>query len=293
MKYVPQAITRTVGRTVLRTQKNAPQLLLAAGVGGVITATVLACRATLRVEQKLDDIQKDLIDADNPQVSLRTMSEKEHNKMVAHIYAQGVWDITKLYAPAILVGSASIYCLTKSNRILSERNAQLTAAYVGLQQFLESYRGRVREKIGTEEERNVYYASTPVELVEDGPNGPKKIFGSAPGQRSPYSAIFDEHNGNWQEAHEYNIHWIRIQQQLLTDKLRAQGSLMLNEVYDRLDLPRTPNGAITGWMVGHKDSDDFVEIEVLPLHDFHGTLMLDFNVGGVVYDMLHGRASGR
>ena len=68
---------------------------------------------------------------------------------------------------------------------------------------------------------------------------------------------------------------------------------MLNEVYDRLDLPRTYAGAVNGWMIGQPDSDDFVEIQIIPVHDFQGTLMLDFNVAGDVAHMLSGRASGR
>jgi hypothetical protein len=111
--------------------------------------------------------------------------------------------------------------------------------------------------------------------------------------RSPYSAIFDDKNSNWQEAHEYNLAFINIQMDRLTDKLRSQGNLMLNEVYDRLDLPRTTTGAHCGWYVGHPDSDDFVEIKIIPMHDYHGTLMLDFNVAGEVSHMLSGRASGR
>jgi len=298
MKYVPNAITRVVGRTVLKTQKNSPQLLFAAGIVGFGATVVLACRATLQLEDILVDTQKHLLETDRLKhqknsLGVRRFTDEDLNKDKARIYFDSTLKMGKLYAPAIVIGVASVACLTKSHRIMNERNATLTAAYVGLQKFLEDYRGRVRQEVGQDRERDVYYASTPVELVEDGPNGPVKVFGSAPGQKSPYSAVFDDKNGNWQDANEYNINFIRIQEQLLTDKLRAQGSLLLNEVYDRLDLPRTPTGAMCGWMVGHKNSDDFVEINIMPLHDFHGTLALDFNVAGVVYDMLSGRASGR
>lgn len=298
MKYVPNAITRVVGRTVLKTQKNSPQLLFAAGIVGFGATVVLACRATLQLEDILVDTQKHLLETDRLKhqknsLGVRRFTDEDLNKDKARIYFDSTIKMTKLYAPAIVIGVASVACLTKSHRIMNERNATLTAAYVGLQKFLEDYRGRVRQEIGQDRERDVYYASTPVELVEDGPNGPVKVFGSSPGSKSPYSAVFDDKNGNWQDAHEYNINFLRIQEQLLTDKLRAQGSLMLNEVYDRLDMPRTQTGALCGWLVGHPNSDDFVELDIQPLHDFHGTLMVDFNVAGVVYDMLSGRASGR
>jgi hypothetical protein len=262
------------------------------GVGGAVTATVLACRSTMKLERSLDRTQSEL-NALELRRSRGTVSPDDYKKINRRIVLEGAWDITKLYTPSVVVGALSIACLTKSHQILTERNAQLTAAYVGLQKFLEGYRGRVREKIGEEEERNVYYASTPVELVEDTPNGPKKIFGTAPGMKSPYAALFTQDNTNWQENGSFNKAFLRIQEDLLTNKLRSQGSLMLNEVYDRLDLPRTSTGAVVGWMIGHPDSDDFVEISIDPVHDYHGTLMLDFNVAGVVYQMLNGRASGR
>lgn len=298
MKYVPNAITRAVGRTVLRTQKNSPQLLFAAGLVGFGATVVLACKATLRLEDILVDTQKHVLETDRlkhqkDSAGVRRYSDDELNKDKAKIYFDATIQMGKLYAPAIVVGVVSVACLTKSHRILNERNATLTAAYVGLQKFLEDYRGRVREEIGGDRERDVYYASTPVELVEDTDKGPKKVYGSSPKSKSPYSALFDDNNGNWQDAHEFNVNFLRIQEQLLTDKLRAQGSLLLNEVYDRLDMPRTPTGALVGWMIGHPDSDDFVEFDIQPLHDFHGTLMVDFNVAGPVYDMLSGRASGR
>jgi hypothetical protein len=257
-------------------------------VVGVVGATVLACKATLEVDSVLVSHEKKMLE-----IGRADLTEKSNEIERRRVTLQTTGRICRLYGPAVITMGLSVACLTKSHNIMRGRNAQLTAAYVGLQKFLESYRGRVRETVGEEKERDIYYASTPVELVQDTPNGPKKIFGSAPGQRSPYSQLFDEKNGNWQEAHDYNISFLRIKESLLTDKLRVQGSLMLNEVYDALDMPRTPTGAICGWMIGHPDSDDFVEFNITPLHDFHGSLMVDFNVGGVVYEMLSGPASGR
>ncbi len=294
MKYVPKAITRTVGRSVLRTKQSSPQLLFAAGLLGFGGTVFLACRATLKVEGILVDHQKDMLDINRLERSTSvTSAEDDYDRERRHVTLRTTARITKLYGPAIGVATISVICLTKSHKILTERNASLTAAYVALQKFLEGYRGRVQQEIGAEKEREVYYGSTPVELVQDTENGPVKYFGTRPGQRSPYSAIFDESNPNFQEAHEFNLSYIRIGEDRLTDKLRSQGHLMLNEVYDWYDLPRTTTGAHCGWMIGHPDSDDFVEVKIIPMQDFHKSLMLDFNVAGEVSSMISGRASGR
>lgn len=287
MKYVPKAITRTAGRTLLKAQKNSPTLLFVAGVGGVVAATVLACRATLKVEDVITNTHDEMTNAEMLR-SRNQSTEHEYNAQKRHIVLNGAFSITKLYGPALVVGVVSIGCLTKSHRQLTQRNAALTAAYVSLQNFLEGYRGRVREAIGEEKERDVYYASTPVELVQDTENGPVKVFGTAPGMRSPYATIFDDKNTMFQESAVFNQHLFRIQSEMLTNKLRAQGHLFLNEVYDRLGCPRTPTGQVCGWAIGDPKSDDFVEIRAFPMHDYHGSFMLDFNVGGHVLNMAFG-----
>jgi hypothetical protein len=286
--YVPKVVTRTIGRSVLATKAHSPSLLFATGVVGMGATVFLACKATMHLEDVLVDHEKDMLDISRIEARSGQSQEEHFVQERQHITLRTFGRLSRLYAPTAVSAVITIACLTASHRQLTNRNAQLTAAYVGLQRFLESYRGRVREKIGAEEERNVYYASTPVELVQDTENGPVKYFGSAPGMRSPYAAIFDDKNPNFQESSTFNEHFFRIQSDLMTNKLRAQGHLFLNEVYDRLGCPRTPTGQVCGWAIGDPKSDDFVEIHAFPIHDYHGSFMLDFNVAGHVMNMAFG-----
>lgn len=288
MKYVPTAITRMVGRTVLRTKYHSPAILFGTGIVGMGATIFLAAKATLHVEDVLVDHEKDLLDLQHVQSNNPEAGRVHYENQKRHIVIRTSIRLVKLYAPTAVAGVVTIACLTSSHRQLTNRNAQLTAAYVGLQRFLESYRGRVQQEIGKEKERDVYYASTPVELARDTDEGTVTYYGSKPGKMGPYSCIFDERNQNFQESGTYNEHYIRIQEGLLTDKLRAQGHLFLNEVYDRLGCPRTQTGQQAGWAVRHPQSDDFVEIRIVPMHDYHGSLMLDFNVAGSVMDMAFG-----
>ncbi len=284
MKYVPKSVTRVIGRQVLRTRIHAPQILFVTGLGAVVGGAVLACKATLEVEDVLVDHNKNMLDVSrlkNPEVSY----ERERRIVTLHTTGR----LMKLYAPATVTMGVGVVCLTRSHQLLVQRNTALTAAYVGLQRFLEGYRGRVREEIGEDREKAVYYASTPVELVEDTKKGPKVVYGSAPTGSSPYSCVIDESKrGIFQDTLAFNKNYVAIQQQLLTDKLRSQGYLFLNDVYTRFDVSHTFTGQICGWFVGHPDSDDFVDISVTPLHDGRGSIMLDFNVGGNVAEMLGG-----
>lgn len=289
MKHVPTVITRTVGRNVLRVRHHSPALLFGAGVVGLGATVILACKATLKVEEVLVDHEKNMLDINRIENSSNIRDrDVDYDRERRHITLHTSARLAKLYAPSAVAAVVTIACLTTSHRQLTNRNAQLTAAYVGLQRFLDGYRGRVREEIGTEREKAAYYASTPVELAEDTPNGPKKVFGTKPGMKGPYATLFMEGNGNWQENGNFNEHFIRLQEGFMTNRLRANGHLFLNEVYDALGCPRTPAGQVCGWAIGSKQSNDYVDIEVIPVHDYHGTLMLDFNVAGDVRDMAFG-----
>src|SRR4051812_31328569 len=59
MKFVPPAISRLVAGQVLNARKNSPQLLFGAGVVSMVGSTVLACRATLKLEDVLDHAESD------------------------------------------------------------------------------------------------------------------------------------------------------------------------------------------------------------------------------------------
>lgn len=289
MKYVPTVVSRTVARNVLRAKYHSPALLFGAGVAGLGVTVFLACKATLQVEGVLLDHQKDMLDINRlEQRTTITSAEDDYDRERRHVTVRTSIRLAKLYAPTAVAGVLTIGCLTTSHRQLTNRNTQLTAAYITLQRFLDGYRGRVREEIGADREKDVYYASTPVELVEDTPNGPKKVFGSKPGLKSPYAGLFDVSNLNFQHNSNLNIHFIRMQENFLTQRLRANGHLFLNEVFDRLGMPRIPIGQEVGWAIPHELSDDFVDIEIIQTHDHLGTLMLDFNIAGDVKDLAFG-----
>ena len=286
MKYVPKAVTRAVALTVLKTKRNSPTILFAVGVTGAVSATVLACRATLKAQPVVDHMKKDLLNVDVIH-SRRQVDQEEARQQRAHIMLNGALEITKLYGPSVGLGVVSIFCLTKSHRQLTQRNAALTGAYVSLQQFLDGYRARVRKEVGEAREKDIYHASTPFTLVEeDGKKGPKKTIVMKPGMTGPYAVLWDGRSSTFQPNPEYNLHFIKLQEDHLTDKLRAQGYLFLNQVLEAFDIPVTPHGQFVGWIIPSDRSDDFVEIKWTEMYNQQRSLMLDFNVAGDVAWML-------
>ena len=296
MSFVPAAISKTVARNSLRLQKNSPGLLFGVGIVGVIGSTVLACRATLKMDEVLGEAKEKLDMAKT--LEHENYSDTDRQKDISIVYIQTGVKIVRAYGPAILVGGLSIAALTSSHNILSRRNAALTAAYAALEKGFAEYRARVVDKYGEDEDRNLRYGAQTVTVGE----GKKKerVLRVGPGDASIYARFFDKDTSrSWSKEPEYNLIFLKCQQNYANDLLKSRGHVFLNEVYDMLGLKRSTAGAIVGW-VGSQDKeglgDDYIDFGIFAdrtnecfvdfIHGFEGALLLDFNVDGVVYDKI-------
>lgn len=287
MKFVPAVLSRGVARQVLVGQKNAPTLLFGAGVIGMIGSTVLACRATMKVEAVLDEHKMNLDATKSPDYP-----EGERKKDVALIYTRSIIGIGREYAPAIVLGAASIGMLTKSHNILQQRNAALTAAYVAVDEAFKRYRGRVQEKYGEEQDRDFLYSSEEVELLDER-GRLKTVKRVDPDAPSMYARFYDQYSTNWDKNPEYNLAFLRAQQNWVNDLLKSRGHVFLNEVYSELGLPHTKAGAAVGWVVSD-EGDNYIDFGIWDgtdkARDFvngrEGSILLDFNVDGIIWDKI-------
>lgn len=294
MKFVPGVIGRQIARNSLHLQKASPQVLFGVGVVGMVGSTVLACRATLKMDEVLTEAQRKLEVANSLQHPDYSESDRSRDRTLIR-YQAGV-KIVRAYIPAIVVGGISIYALSSSHRILTKRNAGLVAAYGALEQGFNQYRARVVEKYGEEEDRNLRYGSRQVE-IEDPETG-KKTTVTRVGIEVPsvYARFFDSSSPSWNREPEYNLVFLKCQQNYANDLLRSRGHIFLNEVYDMLGIPRSQAGAVVGWVLSkHGETDNFVNFGVFDgrteqardfVNGFEGSILLDFNVDGVVYDKL-------
>lgn len=292
MKFVPHAVSRLAARSVLKAQTASPQLLFATGVVGVGTTVVLACKATLKIDEVLEEDRNARLTAaelrvkDDPRYS-----EDDYKKDMIYIQVRSAVKICKLYAPAITVGLVSVGMLAQSNRILTKRNAAVLAAYSALEKSFEDYRNRVDEKYGFEAERDIRYATEKQEVEVDGKT--KKVKVATIGG-SIYARFFDRNNKNWSPAPEYNLMFLRSVQNHLNDMLHARGHVFLNDAYDSLGIERSKEGAVVGWLRNNKDG--YIDLGIFEGQDMskffdfvtgqeHG-IWLDFNVDGIIYDRI-------
>ena len=287
--------------------KHSPEILAGVGVVGTVASAVMACKSTLKLNDILDECKetRDKIKevAENPRYE-KEYSPEDAKKDLTVNYTQTVVKIAKLYAPAVILGTASLGCLLASNDILRKRNAALSAAYMTVDKSFKEYRSRVAERFGEEVEKEIRYnikAQQIEETIVD-ENGNETTVVSEqkvmdPNMYSNYARFFDEFNPNWKSDPEYNLMFLRAQQQYANDLLRAKGRLFLNEVYEMLGMEKSKAGQIVGWVYDEKNptGDNFVDFGVYNLHDeqvrafvngIEPSILLDFNVDGNVWDSM-------
>ncbi|HOU67150.1 MAG TPA: DUF6353 family protein [Paludibacteraceae bacterium] len=290
------AVTRPAFRTAVLGKKYSPQILIGVGIAGVVSATVLACRATIKAVPVLEEMRADIEDLHEIKSSLINedvvkFDEKEYQKDLVKVYAKNALVFVKLYAPAFVIGSLSVAALIGSHGIMAKRNAALLAMYKGAEEAYSAYRIRVREELGDEREEDLFRGNKEeVVMADDGPHRIKKsqIF------PTQYDRYFDESCKNWERNAEYNLLFLTHQQSYANDRLRARGHIMLNEVYDMLGFPRTKEGAQVGW-VWKKGLENYVDFGMFEIssdkardfvNGYEKAVLLHFNVQGVVWDLL-------
>lgn len=302
-------VSRNVHKVGFIFKKHSPEILMAAGVVGVVTSAVMACKATTKLSGILEESKKE-IDQIHEYVEVNGYSEKyteeDSKKDLVISYTKISMELVKVYAPSVILGLLSITAILASNNIIRKRNMALAAAYAAIDTNFKEYRNRVVERFGKELDRELKYNIKPKEIEEtiideDGKEVvvKKTVNNAEINMPSEYAKVFDEFSSCWTKDADYNLTFLRRIQDQANDKLRLRGHLFLNEVYDMLDIPRTKAGAVVGWIYDkdRENSDSYVDFGLynnlindeskrLFVNGNERSVLLDFNVDGVIYDLL-------
>lgn len=305
MKSVGMTVSKTFHKIGFGLRKHSPEILIVAGVAGTVISAVMACRATTKIGDILDKSKEDIDtihNCANDADMAEKYTEEDSKKDLAVVYIQTGVKIVKLYAPAVILGTLSITSILASNNILRKRNVALAAAYSAVDTGFKEYRSRVVERFGEEVDKELKYnikAKKIEETVIDD-NGKeikveKEVKIGGPNLASPYARFFDESSSAWEKDSEYNLMFLRAQEQYANDKLRANGYLFLNEVYTMLGIPRTKAGQIVGWVYDEENplGDNYVDFGIYDINKeksrdfvngYERSILLDFNVDGDILD---------
>lgn len=299
---IMKSVNGVTSKAVMKLKKHSPEILVVAGIAGTVVSAVLACKATTKVAEILDET-KGTLDTIHDGMETGAINGQEYTtedgkKDTVVVYAQTGMKLAKLYGPAIILGTLSITSILASNNILRKRNVALGVAYAAIDKSFKEYRGRVIERFGEQVDTELKYgikAKKFEEIEVDPETGKEKkvkktVMVADPNLQSDYAVYFDSKSRNYETNPDYNRMFLKAQQAFANDKLQTRGHLFLNEVLDDLDLPRTPAGQIVGWT---KDGPDgyvnfrIVEVERETEDGRHEpTLLLDFNVEGNIWEKM-------
>lgn len=295
-------------KTGFQLKKHSPEILVVAGVIGTVASAVMACKATTKLNDILENTKEQVdkiheVAADGTYADQYT--QEDTNKDLTIVYTQTAVKVAKMYAPAVILGALSITSILASNNILRKRNLALGAAYATIDKSFKEYRNRVVERFGKEVDRELKYNITKEkieEVVTDPETGKEKkvkktVDVSNLDGYSEYARFFDDGCAGWEKDSEMNLMFLRAQQQYANDLLVSRGYLFLNEVYRMLGIHETKAGQIVGWIYDpkHPVGDNYVDFGIYDINKpkardfvngYERVILLDFNVDGNILDLM-------
>ena len=295
------ALSRSAHKALFKINQKSPEILLVASIGGAIAGTVMACKATLKAKEVVDEMKQnlELVETADKYSSEEQYSREDKVNDLRTIYIQSGIKLAKLYAPAVGLGVLSIGGMIFSHGILRNRLGTAIAAYATLSTGFNEYRDRIAEAIGKDEELKIYHdVETYKDEKVDKSNGivlARRKDRELVDGYSIYARCFDEYNPNWKDNAEWTLDFLRSTQKYLNSKLIRDGYLFLNDVYAELGFDKTDEGQLVGWIYDPDRTDSGDNSVSFGLYDpskgavlgdfingHEKSVFLDFNVDGVI-----------
>lgn len=298
-------IKKTLMKTSLKLKKHSPEILIVAGVIGTVASTVMACKATTKLGEIMDNA-KDDIEAvheavEHPEDLPQKYTAEDGKKDLTIVYTQTALRVAKLYLPAVALGALSLTAIIKSHDILKKRNVALAAAYTAADKGFKEYRNRVVERFGNDVDKELRYNVKAKEFEhkvvnDDGTEETvvETVNVASIDDVSDFAKYFNKDCAGWSDNAEKNLFFLKRQQDFANELLEANGYLFLNEVYDMLGIPRSKAGQAVGWVydknviakvdfgiytINREENQQFV-------NGLEKNVLLDFNVDGNILDLL-------
>lgn len=209
--------------------KHCPEIFMFFGITGMLSAGVLAVRATPKALKLIEAEQDKRSDDQTSITALDTVKL--------------TW---RCYIPSAVAATLSTGCLIASNSVHTRRNAALATAYAfsetALKEYKE-YRGKVVEAIGEEKEQAIRDVMAK-EKIESNPVGVNEVIVTGKGATLCYETTSARYFRS-------DIDKIKKAENELNRRLLNEIWVSLNDFYDELGLPTTSLGDKLGWDIDH------------------------------------------
>lgn len=288
-----------------------PEIFLGLGILSFVGTVVLACKATLKADEVLDQHEQKMKDIEKArEIAEENPEEYEYDDDIYELDVKNqkiktAVKVASLYGPTIALGVVSVASILVSRNIMQKRYLAVVTAYNGLSEAFELYRQRVRDEEGEAMDRH-YRFGTPIDTVtkeEVDENGKKKKVKEKVEGDIPADAYLDA-TCRWMDESN-KVFWdsnptilmaaLRAQESYWRTiiRTRTDGTVFLNEVLNSLGFDKCQEGARLGWQLDgkHQGQIDFgLYSELNSTRAFvngeNPRVLLQFNVDGVIWDKL-------
>lgn len=251
-------------------KKHSPELCLIGGIIGFGVTIVLACKATTRVEEVLDQyeeakakIEKAKAAAVDPELpeEERPVFTEEDEKKAKFDATKTMWlGMAKKYAPVALSAAISVGLFLTSYKIINGRLVGLMGAYTALDNGFKKYRKNVVDAVGEEKEREIRTGvKKQMGFVKEKDETGKDVVT----EKSVYTKEEKDAMLNWNSVlfsretsteyvkgdQTYNRHKIHMAEKTLNEDLFRNGFIFEKDLLERLGLPVTNESCIRGWII--------------------------------------------
>lgn len=224
-----------------------PETLIGVGIGGFISAAVMAGKASVKANQIIDDTEY----YENKDLSL---SEK----------VKATW---KCYIPTAIVVAGSTYAILMGTNILNKKNASLMASAGALAETLNLYSDKVKEVVGEEKADEIRKEVTK-ERVARKAAGPKSY-----SNNDDDVLCFDNISGTYFIS---NMAKLKDIEHELNKRMLNENYVLLNEYYEEIGLDSCYIGSVMGWHIDRGFID--LDFDSMVTKDGKLALVVDHNV---------------
>lgn len=259
-------------------RKHAPQIMIIGGIVGGATATVLACRATIKAKPVIEEAKSEVDEIRTARnEGLEGYTDKDARKDLAKVNARTALEIAKIYAIPAAIGAASVASILGGTGILNKRNAGLAIAASSSALEVKKLKDGLVKEYGEEKGKELankfIYGIEETEEKEKitDENGKtktvKKLKKKVDGEQNPISYVrqFDWTNPYYTDDMNYNLFFLRAKQAIFNDMLKAHGHLFMNDADGELGFDKSKAGQIVGWNydLNNPYIDNFVDLNLV------------------------------
>lgn len=286
----------------LAARQQMPSILMGAGITFWGASNVYSCRAAIKTHDAMPG-HKEAI------AKYHEEHEEGDTKGLLKLYAGIGGGIVRDFLLPAAYGAAGVACVTTSHCTMQNRVNAMTSAFVAVSSAFAGYRDRVKERFGSEVEREIRCDIREEEITTTNENGETEtkvvkrahvqLDGVTMRRFGDFNAEDPDATSAFELNPDYNLSFLSSVQLMLTDRLCAAGGkhyLLLNEVFKDLGyLKGTKMGNELGWIYDPDDPKraNCVDFGIFDSYgnplpgiemDNNGTILLTFNVDGPIID---------